>query len=216
MAVYSAMYISLFLMALSMSLLRGTEAFKPLLPSKGSVTHRDITEKAILRKTAEVCRDLSAAQGWHFSLPIDDSLSISKLQKACSADSPSIFSSVNFHTSIVTMYLSNALVDLRYLLSDEHHFDGETFMQGRELITRGMSAVKAGVKKESFLSARRELGSISHTLQDFYSHSNWVELGNRRPYSTLIQPYLNLEKLAGHLSTIARLFTPYFQIKITR
>lgn len=34
-------------------------------------------------------------------------------------------------------------------------------------------------------------------LQDFYSHSNWVELENKAPYSVLIQPDRPLEKLAG-------------------
>lgn len=34
-------------------------------------------------------------------------------------------------------------------------------------------------------------------LQDFYSHSNWVELGNKAPYSALIQPERSLENLAG-------------------
>jgi len=34
-------------------------------------------------------------------------------------------------------------------------------------------------------------------LKDFYSHSNWVELGNNAPYSTLIRPDQPLENLAG-------------------
>ncbi len=33
--------------------------------------------------------------------------------------------------------------------------------------------------------------------QDFYSHSNWVELGNKSPYANLIRPDLNIEKIAG-------------------
>ncbi|XP_028974266.2 von Willebrand factor A domain-containing protein 7 [Esox lucius] len=190
------MHTSLLMMALSMFLQTGTQAFKPLIPSRDSITHRDITQQAILRKTAAVCRDLAAAQGWDFSLPIDDSISASKVQQACSPGSSSIFSTIPFQTSILSIYLSNALVDVMYLLSDARHFDGETFQQGRELITRGMSAVKASVKRENFLSAKWMLGSISHTLQDFYSHSNWVEMGNRNPYNTLIRPDLKLENLA--------------------
>ncbi len=33
--------------------------------------------------------------------------------------------------------------------------------------------------------------------QDFYSHSNWVELGYTEPYINLIRPELPLEDLAG-------------------
>ncbi|XP_016121439.1 von Willebrand factor A domain-containing protein 7-like, partial [Sinocyclocheilus grahami] len=32
--------------------------------------------------------------------------------------------------------------------------------------------------------------------QDFYSHSNWVELGYTSPYANLIKPDLNIEKIA--------------------
>lgn len=34
--------------------------------------------------------------------------------------------------------------------------------------------------------ARRQLGRALHTLQDFYSHSNWIELGNGAPSSGLV------------------------------
>ncbi len=44
-------------------------AFKPLFQD-GSLTHREITQMAILRKTAEVCRDIASAQGRDFTLPV--------------------------------------------------------------------------------------------------------------------------------------------------
>lgn len=44
-------------------------AFKPLFQD-GSITHREITQMAILRKTAEVCRDKATAQGRDFTLPV--------------------------------------------------------------------------------------------------------------------------------------------------
>lgn len=38
---------------------------------------------------------------------------------------------------------------------------------------------------------------VLHTLQDFYSHSNWVELGYVEPFSNLLRADLPLENLAG-------------------
>lgn len=35
------------------------------------------------------------------------------------------------------MYLSNAKVDVVFALSEEHHFDDETFQEGRDVITAG-------------------------------------------------------------------------------
>lgn len=31
---------------------------------------------------------------------------------------------------------------------------------------------------KNMISARQKLGSLLHTIQDFYSHSNWIEMGN--------------------------------------
>lgn len=90
----------------------------------------------------------------------------------------------------------------------------------------GVSSVKESVKLENYVAGRLTLGLVCHTLQvnhhnnnrknqiiiiadclqhiftmsrlqDFYSHSNWVELGNKAPYGVLIQPDRPLEKLAG-------------------
>ncbi|XP_059193156.1 von Willebrand factor A domain-containing protein 7 [Centropristis striata] len=189
------------LLAVILSLIGLIHSFQPLFSFDGnSTTHREITERAVLRKTAEVCRDIAASEGRDFSLTIDDSLSADKVQRACSSSGSSILSTVMFQTSIANMYFSNAKVDVVFALSEEHHFDDETFQGGRDVITQGVSAVKASVKLENFVAGRWTLGRVCHTLQDFYSHSNWVELGNKAPYSTLIIPDQPLENLAD-LST---------------
>ncbi|CAJ1052706.1 Hypothetical predicted protein [Xyrichtys novacula] len=173
-----------------------THSFQPLVIFDGSsITHRVITSRAVLRKTAEVCRDIAAAEGRDFSLTIENSLTADKVHRACSSTASS--SSVRFQTSIATMYFSNAKVDVIFALSARHHFDDETFEEGRDLITSGVSSVKASVKLEKFVTGRWTLGRLCHTLQDFYSHSNWVELGKMTPYSSLIRPDETLENLAG-------------------
>ncbi|XP_061131417.1 von Willebrand factor A domain-containing protein 7-like isoform X2 [Syngnathus typhle] len=177
-----------------------TQSFQPLFVFDGnSKTHRDITKRAVLQKTAEVCKNMAVADGRDFVLTIDDSLTVEQVQAACSFSdsSTSRLSSVLFYISIAEIYLSNANVDLVSALSDEHHFDGETFQKGRDLITQGVSSVKASVKLENFITARWTLGRICHTLQDFYSHSNWVELGNTFPYNALIKPDQTIVNVAG-------------------
>lgn len=62
----------------------------------------------------------------------------------------------------------------------EFHFDDESFAAA----TARLSALKADViakistSAPDGASARASLGGALHTLQDFYAHSNWVELGN--------------------------------------
>uniref|UniRef100_A0A8C2CYU5 von Willebrand factor A domain containing 10, tandem duplicate 2 n=1 Tax=Cyprinus carpio TaxID=7962 RepID=A0A8C2CYU5_CYPCA len=175
-----------------------TAAFKPLFQD-GSITHREITQMAILRKTAEVCRDIATAQGRDFTLPINNRLTTSAVHKACttSSASSSALATLSFYSAITETYLSNAAVDQVFALSEAHHIDNEAFSEGRDLITRGVAAVKASVQQKSYISARISLGALCHTLQDFYSHSNWVELGSTAPFSTLIKPDLPLNNIAG-------------------
>ncbi len=46
-------------------------SFQPLFSFDGkSMTHRDITQRAVLRKTAEVCRDVAISEGRDFSLTV--------------------------------------------------------------------------------------------------------------------------------------------------
>ncbi|KAJ8372224.1 hypothetical protein AAFF_G00293430, partial [Aldrovandia affinis] len=173
--------------------LPGSQSFQPLSLFGRSITHRQITETAILQKTTEVCRAVATAEGREFTEP--RRLTASRVQRACFPGDDSLLSGAQFKAAIIEIYLSNAAVDVVYVLSDPHHFDGESFAGGRSLITKGVASVKAGVRRESFFSARLTLGTICHTLQDFYSHSNWIELENKRPNTNLLradQPIGNL------------------------
>ena len=50
------------------------------------------------------------------------------------------------------------------------HFDSEQFASGQDcLLALRQSAVQAG----NYDGARRVTGRMFHTLQDFYSHTNW-------------------------------------------
>uniref|UniRef100_A0A3B3T754 VWA7 N-terminal domain-containing protein n=2 Tax=Paramormyrops kingsleyae TaxID=1676925 RepID=A0A3B3T754_9TELE len=183
---------------LSVMLCGGVHTFMPFKFYQSQISHVDITEMAILRKTAEVCRDLAQKEGRPFSLTIDSRLSAYAVQAACSSGSdPSLRSSNKFEDAIVEIYKSNWRVDIGSHLKDpEYHFDDETFVEGRNLITQGRTIVKKSVTLESFSSARETLGKICHTLQDFYSHSNWIELKNQAPFSTLIKPDVPFTNLA--------------------
>ncbi|XP_058629417.1 von Willebrand factor A domain-containing protein 7-like isoform X2 [Onychostoma macrolepis] len=81
-------------------------------------------------------------------------------------------------------------------MSARRHFDDETFLKGRDLITEGVKAVKAAAQQGNYETARKRLGEALHTLQDFYSHSNWIELGNQFPFSNLTRPDSQINNIA--------------------
>ena len=73
--------------------------------------------------------------------------------------------------------IANAETDSAYLDIPFVHFDNERFATaGRRLLVL-RSAVGAKASTGDFVGARESLGQALHTVQDFYSHSTWVERG---------------------------------------
>uniref|UniRef100_A0AAQ5ZGZ9 von Willebrand factor A domain containing 11 n=2 Tax=Amphiprion ocellaris TaxID=80972 RepID=A0AAQ5ZGZ9_AMPOC len=169
-----------------------TVAFVPI--GGGASTHISITGTALLQKVKETCQAVAEASGYEFK---PTGSSPEELVQACLGPTATgDVSGAKFYSALQEIYMQNGLVDRDFVNSAPHHFSSEAFLEGRSLITQGMAAIKANIRKENFQAARETLGRVLHTLQDFYSHSNWVELDNTEPYINLIRPDLPLENLA--------------------
>ncbi|XP_041809022.1 von Willebrand factor A domain-containing protein 7-like [Chelmon rostratus] len=156
-----------------------------------SLNHLEITERAILNVTVQVCRALAQAEGTDFTLPAQP-FTAEAVAVACGAPK----SAKSFRQAITFITLRNIRVDIRYALNASFHFDEEMFVQGRNIITEGILAIKASNKQENFEAARQKLGEVCHPLQDFYSHSNWVELGKKLPNSNLLRSDTSIGNIA--------------------
>lgn len=89
--------------------------------------------------------------------------------------------------------------DIAYQTQSALHFDGEDFYWGsKRLIDLRERVVKKITTTNFGPSARADLGGAMHTLQDFYAHSNWVELGNNS-----IKSDLGRQIFTGAGSTVA-------------
>ncbi|XP_028256290.1 von Willebrand factor A domain-containing protein 7-like isoform X1 [Parambassis ranga] len=177
---------------LAVALSGPTVAFVPV--GGGASTHVTITGTALLQKVTETCRAVAVAGGYEFE---PTGTSPEELVQACLGPTAvGEVSGAKFYSALQQVYTQNGLVDRDFVASDRHHFNSETFFEGRGLITEGVMAIKANIRQENFQAAREILGKVLHTLQDFYSHSNWVELGNTEPYINLIRPDLPLDNLA--------------------
>uniref|UniRef100_A0AAZ3Q054 VWA7 N-terminal domain-containing protein n=1 Tax=Oncorhynchus tshawytscha TaxID=74940 RepID=A0AAZ3Q054_ONCTS len=130
---------------LSLLLLQtGVQGFMVLIAGR-SMDHLEITRAAILQTTAQVCKPLT----------------VEALSLACSSS----WSAKSFQSAISDVTWRNAGVDFRHLFNEKYHFDGERFVEGRKLITDGMTSVKASIKQVNFEAARQKLGVILHNLQ---------------------------------------------------
>ncbi|XP_068590781.1 von Willebrand factor A domain-containing protein 7 [Cebidichthys violaceus] len=167
-------------------------AFVPI--GGGASTHVSITGTALLQKVTETCRAVAETAGHEFK---PTGSSPGELVQACLGPTATgEVSGAKFHSALQEIYTQNGLVDRDFVNSAPHHFNSEAFLEGRSLIMEGIVAIKANIRKENFQTARETLGRVLHTLQDFYSHSNWVELGYTEAYINLIRPDLPLENLA--------------------
>ena len=82
---------------------------------------------------------------------------------------------------------ANAEVDQDQVTSAKH-FDAESFPEGQARLATLLTSIQNALAADDATGARAALGGALHTIQDFYSHSNWVELGNGGPHPGLGRP----------------------------
>ena len=58
-----------------------------------------------------------------------------------------------------------------------YHFDAERFVRGNQWLLDAQQIILDALQNEQYEIARTYLGRYLHTHQDFYSHSNWIEMG---------------------------------------
>jgi heterokaryon incompatibility protein Het-C len=79
------------------------------------------------------------------------------------------FDGVGSQTKEALLYLKNEPA--------EDHFDDERIEESNNLLIQRRQKIIEFLRAGNFVGARKMLGSALHALQDFYSHSNYVELG---------------------------------------
>ncbi|CAF0737973.1 unnamed protein product [Adineta steineri] len=62
------------------------------------------------------------------------------------------------------------------------HFDSESFKESNDRIIQLRNKIleDANDPNKDLDKARGRIGDLLHTLQDFYSHSNWIEMGKTK------------------------------------
>jgi hypothetical protein len=59
---------------------------------------------------------------------------------------------------------------------DESHFDGNAFVASRAYIQQQRALIRPALEAGKVEQAWQAFGRLTHTAQDFYSHSNYVDL----------------------------------------
>lgn len=98
--------------------------------------------------------------------------------------------SSKFPYAVREIEYANVEVDVMEGEKPPAHFGAEQFREGSlRLIDLKKKVIALILKQQTsevdFTMARKQTGKLLHTLQDFYSNSNWIETGNNDPLSIL-------------------------------
>ncbi|XP_006215403.1 von Willebrand factor A domain-containing protein 7 isoform X2 [Vicugna pacos] len=182
-------------------LLPPASAFFPniwsLLAAPGSITHQDLTEEAALNVTLQLF--LEQPPPGRPPLLLEDFLGRTLLADDLFAayfgpGSPSR----RFRAALGEVSRANAAQDFLPTSRNDPdlHFDDERLGQGRTRLVGALRETLVAARALDHTLARQRLGAALHALQDFYSHSNWVEMGRQQPHPQLLWPRQELQSLA--------------------
>nr|XP_008535777.1 PREDICTED: von Willebrand factor A domain-containing protein 7 [Equus przewalskii] len=198
-------------------LLPPASAFFPniwsLLAAPGSITHQDLTEEAALNVTLQLF--LEQPPPGRPPLHLEDFLGRTLLADDLFAAyfGPG-FPSRRFRAALGEVSRANAAQDFLPTSKNDPdlHFDAERLGQGHTRLVGALRETLVAARLSRWGTHRSgELGLVfMRTVrlvpcspsppiprdQDFYSHSNWVELGKQQPHPHLLWPRRELGSLA--------------------
>lgn len=82
---------------------------------------------------------------------------------------------------------------------DEYHFDNDAFAESCGYIETQRALVFTALKNDDALAAWAAFGRLVHTAQDFYAHSNYVDLWLSRFEGTIAPPPAEITPLVDGL-----------------
>ena len=183
-----------------------------------TITHREMTGNAILQAVATVLIDnpngRKSSENVQQLLRSETNFDMSKLINAyyeAESDASRKRRKTRFSDTVDVIHEYNTRVDSRNLRKAHAHFDSEQFRTGQDRLVSFRKGVALEITKKNFHTARKYTGRMLHTLQDFYSHTNWVENymyeeNGVRPYDVLGEPDMKIENIVSATETTMEIF----------
>ena len=171
------------------------------LPDTGrTTTHADMTRRAILQATAVVLTEYPDTSNPQSSTRVQRLINSGvelDVKKIISSYYGSRFRDTLKRTHLAWQFDSvisyvntyNAVVDYESgeVTIAGAHFDSEQFESGQKRLRCFRKAISEEILQRNYYTARTYTGRMLHTLQDFYSHTNWIE--NWSDEGNTIMPY---------------------------
>ncbi|XP_044529123.1 von Willebrand factor A domain-containing protein 7 [Gracilinanus agilis] len=168
-----------------------------LVAAPSSITHQDLTEEAALNVTLQLF--LERPPPGRNPLRLEDFQGRTLLADDLFAAYFGLGTlSRRFRAALGEVARANAAQDFLSVTRNdpEMHFDSEQLVGSRAHLVGSLRQALSAARALEYPLARKHLGAMLHALQDFYSHSNWVELGEQQPHPDLLWPGRKLKNLA--------------------
>ncbi|KAJ7317308.1 hypothetical protein JRQ81_003470 [Phrynocephalus forsythii] len=164
----------------------------------GSTTHQDITEEAILNITVRLLSETPHPTTGKRLREEDFKGKILLADDIFAAFYGPEVSPKRFCGAMAQVVNANAAMDFDGTTQNDPvlHFDSELIYSSNAWLLQTRKEILQAVRSEQYSIARDKLGQLLHSLQDFYSHSNWVELGHRQIHPDLVQPGQEIKSVA--------------------
>ncbi len=91
------------------------------------------------------------------------------------------------------------------LLHPEYHFDDNAFAAGEAFVQARRAEVRPWLEAGEREKAWRAFGKVTHAVQDFYAHTNYVALWLGQPDKKRIRPRLRLIRSARRFCPVPNL-----------
>ena len=164
-----------------------------------AINHEEMTRNALLEVATEVLRDNPNP---------NDAQSSQRLSVLSSLSEESLITAYyGYHDHTRIEAFENAIEAIEEANSDTDfgeekslaaaHFNAEQFESGQNRLINLRQSIIPSIMTGNVVEAREDTGRFLHALQDFYSHSNWIENGNRAPNPVLGQPNRQIDNIAS-------------------
>lgn len=141
---------------------------------KGDRTHYEITECALYRITYDLLK--STYSNITSSPPVSDNGRCINAKEIILILLEQLkLDSKKYMDAIKRIAESNSAVDFSEPEEARSHFNDEAFITSALYLLELRLSTITSCRSENFDSARDFFGRLLHTVQDFYSHSNWVQ-----------------------------------------
>jgi hypothetical protein len=107
---------------------------------------------------------------------------------------------------LTAIQAADVATDAEFFLVSANHFDDCNFTGGSEVVSSSQAEAVAELNPslppiEADLRAIRAFGRSLHALQDFYAHTNWIELGGEVLVDSSLSPFPSLSPYSTVAST---------------